>query len=100
RVQDVATVTLAGPSEEESGGLLRELAGRDVARPLVTALHRETDGNPFFLEELMRHLSETDGLSRIESGGARPIDFGELDLPDGVREVVARRLRRLPDAFN
>jgi class 3 adenylate cyclase len=100
RVPDVARLTLAGLSEEESGELLRGLAGREVARPLVMALHRETDGNPFFLEELLQHLMETDGLSRIESGGARPIDFGELDLPDGVREVVARRLRRLPDTVN
>jgi class 3 adenylate cyclase len=100
RVPDVARMTLTGLSEEESGELLEGLAGREVARPLVTALHRETDGNPFFLEELLRHLSETDGLSRIESGGARPIDFSELDLPDGVREVVARRLRRLPNAVN
>jgi len=32
----------------------------------------------------------------IESGSAHPIDLGELDLPESVREVVARRTARLP----
>ena len=100
RERDVTRLSLTGLSEDESGELLEDLAGREVARPLVAALHRETGGNPFFLEELLRHLMETDALARIEAGGAHPVDLGELDLPEGVREVVARRLRRLPDSVN
>jgi class 3 adenylate cyclase len=93
----VAKVTLGGLSEGESGALLRRLTGQDVAPAVITALYGETSGNPFFLEELMRHLVETREVAadeRVELG------VSPLDLPDSVREVVARRLRRLPAAVN
>lgn len=92
----VTRITLTGLSEDESGELLSGVAGRDVAVPLIAALHRETEGNPFFLEELLRHLIETDAVPVVH-GGASSVDLTALGIPDGVREVVARRLRRLPD---
>jgi hypothetical protein len=54
----------------------------------VRALHERTDGNPFFLRELVRLLAERGAL-----GG----DGAELPalVPDRVREVVGRRLEPL-----
>lgn len=92
----VTRITLGGLSEEESGRLLCGVAGREVSVPLITALHHETDGNPFFLEELLRHMIETDAVP-VDAGSRSPVDLSALGIPDGVREVVARRLRRLPD---
>ena len=96
----VTRVALGGLSEVECGELLTGLAGHEIAPPLVTALHRETAGNPFFLEELLRHLIETNLLPTMPTGGAQTVDLGALDLPDSVREVVARRLSRLPDSVH
>lgn len=59
------------------------VAGADGAT-IGATLHRETNGNPFFLGEIVRLLG-TDG----------PWDVRRL--PPGVREVVARRLERLGD---
>ncbi|HVW34130.1 MAG TPA: hypothetical protein VHL53_16455 [Acidimicrobiia bacterium] len=55
----------------------------------------ETDGNPFFTEEVFRHLAEEGRL--FDAGGRFRTDMkaGELDVPVGVRLVVAARLRRL-----
>lgn len=92
----VTRITLTGLSEDESGELLTGVAGGEVAVPLIAALHQETEGNPFFLEELLRHLIETDAVPVVERGRSS-VDLGALGIPDGVREVVARRLRRLPD---
>ena len=64
----VSRVRLTGLSADDSGHLLRVLPGREVAAPLVAALHRETDGNPFFVEELLQHLLETNVLPLFERG--------------------------------
>src|SRR5262249_45588052 len=39
-------------------------------------------------------------LSRIEADGVRRVDIGALDLPEGIRDVIVRRLHRLPDGVN
>ena len=57
---------------------------------LVAALHERTGGNPFYLVELVRllrgeHPRELD-----------PADVAALDVPAGVRDVLARRVDRLP----
>ena len=53
------------------------------------ALHGETEGNPFFIEEVVRHLRESDQELRAD------VSLTEAGVPDGVREVTGRRLRRL-----
>ena len=90
-------IALDGLSEAESEELLRDRAGRPIAAPLVQALHRETDGNPFFLEEMLRHLEETNAaaLHQLERGAT--LDRADLDLPDTIRNLVVRRVRRLPE---
>lgn len=97
REVDLIRVLLAGIVERDSDALIAELAGHEVAPGLASALHRESGGNPFFLEELVRHLIETGRLAELEGRASRAVIVGALDLPEGVREVVNRRLRRLPD---
>ncbi len=55
-------------------------APEDLAGPL----HRETGGNPFYIEEVLRHLAG----APLPAGGALPI-------PEGVKDVIGRRLSRL-----
>jgi DNA-binding SARP family transcriptional activator/tetratricopeptide (TPR) repeat protein len=77
-------VPLAGLSPSE----VRELVLALGVRPspdFVDALHGETEGNPFFIEEVVRHL-DGDG----DTGA-----LSEAGVPDGVREVISRRLHRL-----
>jgi FXSXX-COOH protein len=96
----VTRVTLTGLSAEDSDELLRVLTEREVGPSLAAALHRETDGNPFFVEELVRHLVETDALPLVNGGGVPGAELGPVDLPESVREVIAQRLRRLPATVN
>ena len=63
---------------------------------LAHALHRETDGNPFFVAAVLRHLSETGAIFQDPTG--RWITSGDLDamaLPDSIREVLSSRVARL-----
>jgi hypothetical protein len=96
----VTYIGLDGLSEADSRMLLEGLARVEIAPSLNAVLHGGTGGNPLFLEELLRHLTETERLPLDDADGAQPIDITVLDLPQGVRDVVARRLRRLPTWVN
>jgi tetratricopeptide (TPR) repeat protein len=55
----------------------------------------ETEGNPFFVEEVFRHLAEEGRLFDAAGRFRNDVSAGELDVPEGVRLVVSARLRRL-----
>ncbi|MGN6472128.1 MAG: ATP-binding protein [Mycobacteriales bacterium] len=75
--------------------MIESLAGRTPPQPLVDAIFSETEGNPFFVDEVYRHLVE-DGKVFDTAGDFRTdIQVDELDVPESVRLVVGRRLERL-----
>jgi class 3 adenylate cyclase len=90
----VTRLRLGGLAADDSAELVRTLADRELGAPVLAALHHETDGNPFFVEELVRHLVETDALPRERERSWAGL--GTVVLPESVREVIAQRLRRLP----
>lgn len=87
----VVHLALEPLARESVVDLITELAGVSPSASLVEALARESAGNPFFLEELVRDL-RAEGYDFGEAGvGA----VGPRRLPAGVRVVIARRLSRL-----
>src|SRR4051794_31090249 len=82
---------LTGLAEAEVGELVAELASAPATESFVHALAGETEGNPFFIEEVVRHIRDTAGALTEE------VTLEEAGVPDGVREVTARRLRRLSE---
>ena len=97
-------VLLRGLTPEEVRTMLAVAAGHDIGwrgTRLAEVLHRQTEGNPFFIEEVIRHLLETgklfrhDGLWTID-----PSALEELEIPEGIREVLGRRLSRLGERTN
>ena len=62
---------------------------------LVEAIYGETEGNPFFVEEVFKHLREEGKLFAIDGGWRSDIAVDQLDVPESVRLVVGRRLERL-----
>ncbi|HEV3234373.1 MAG TPA: AAA family ATPase [Candidatus Dormibacteraeota bacterium] len=78
--------------------MLAALGGAAPPPSLVDVIFEETEGNPFFVEEVYRHLAESGELFD-ESGGWRAgLAIGEVDVPESIRLVVGRRLERLDDA--
>ena len=82
--------------EVAGGG--RELDERGLE--LATLLHKETDGNPFFVGQLLRHLTETGAVAPREGRWTPASPLADYGMPEGVREVIGRRLSRLSDAAN
>ncbi len=66
-------------------------SGAEPDTALASALHDRTDGNPFFLIELIRLLTSEKAIDQLGSG-----DAANLEVPASVRDVIHRRLARLP----
>ena len=65
--------------------------GSSPARAFARALYEETEGNPFFVEEIIRHLIE----AGVQVGSASASELQRFGLPEGVKQVIAFRLGRL-----
>jgi tetratricopeptide (TPR) repeat protein len=87
----VTEIELGGLSESETAELVRLRTGVDPSAELARALHAETEGNPLFVEEIVRHLTEA-GVDIARAGAA---DLERVGLPEGVKHVIARRLAAL-----
>ena len=59
-------------------------------------MSRETDGNPFFVGELLRHLGESGAFVQDATGRySLSAESDDVGLPSSVLEVVQRRVARL-----
>lgn len=85
-----------GPlAEADVASLLEDLAGSPPPAAVGTAVHRHTEGNPFFVEEVFRHLAEEGALLDAEGRFRPDLVIDELEVPENVRLVLGRRLARL-----
>ena len=82
---------VAGLPQQEAMELVRQRSGGTPSLEFLQALYRETEGNPFFIEEMVRHLVDS-GVRTHEAGAG---ELERVGLPDDVREVISRRLERL-----
>ncbi len=81
-----------------TGELLSSLL--DGAAPpdgLADFIVDRTDGNPFFVEEIVNSLLETDALTRSNGGWQLSGSLSELDLPTSIRGVIGARIDRLDE---
>jgi len=99
----VERLSLSGLDDLGVAAFVEQASGRaldDAGLALARAVYEETEGNPFFVLEVLRHLIET---GAVEWDGAvwKPrLPVEQLGIPEGVREVVGRRLARLSDGAN
>ena len=81
---------LRGLRERDVAEVVERVAGRRPPDRVVRAIHHATEGNPFFVDEVVRLLSAEGRLDdAVQVAGVR--------IPDGVRETIRHRLDPLPD---
>lgn len=95
-IPTVKTMELRRLDTAEIEKLTRFMLGQEMARAeLLRFLEKETEGNPFFLVETLRALTE-------ESGGTEHIGTTALPAPvltSNMRRLIGRRLERVPASF-
>lgn len=91
-------LSLTPLEETPSLELARERLGTArLPSSLETLLQERAQGNPFFIEELLRSLQEGGHLRRSDGGVKLAGEWAELDLPDTVEGVIRARMDRLPE---
>ncbi|MDJ0848413.1 MAG: AAA family ATPase [Myxococcota bacterium] len=88
-------VILRGLSPADSARFVEEVAGGAVSADAQRAVYEMSEGNPFFLHETVR-LFDEEGRLHAEDGSS---DWSTA-LPQGVREVIGRRLDALSPECN
>ena len=91
----VELIELSGLAEEEITTLVGSLVGWNPPSEVARSLHGETGGNPFFLEEVVRHLEQLGLSADPERLAGVTATVREIGVPARVRELVGRRVQRL-----
>ncbi|MFE2422662.1 BTAD domain-containing putative transcriptional regulator [Streptomyces hokutonensis] len=78
-------LALGGLPLSDVDALVRAVCGKQVDAATVGALADRTDGNPFYVRESARLLASEGALVAVS------------EVPAGVRDVLRRRLRQLPE---
>jgi class 3 adenylate cyclase/tetratricopeptide (TPR) repeat protein len=98
-LEGVERIALQGLGAGEVGQVLSAAAGHELdddGVALAGEIAQETNGNPFFVEEVLRSLLESGRLEYDEASGRWAVDRSTaIGLPESVRDVVERRVARL-----
>lgn len=103
RESGIERFSLSGFDQAAVAEFMAEAAGHemdDTGLALARAIHAETEGNPFFVREILRHLRETGAIVQEDGRWVTSTAVEEVGIPEGVREVVGRRVSRLSGDAN
>jgi len=91
-------LVLRNLSAQEAGKMAEAaLASADLPKDLRALIGRKAEGNPFFVEEVIKTLTETGAIRRDGNRWipGRPLD--QIQVPDTIQDVVMSRIDRLAD---
>ena len=94
----IRPLKLGGLSKDATAQMLRGLSQRqDVPESLVSLIFEESQGYPFFVEEVYRHLIEEGKVFDAAGQFRTDVEIDEIDVPENVRLIIGRRLERLDE---
>jgi predicted ATPase/DNA-binding SARP family transcriptional activator len=96
REHPLVRMRLEGLDEETADELVASRLNARQTPAFVRALYAETGGNPFFMDEALRSLQESGALAATGPALERALE--RMGVPEGVEEVIARRLARMSPA--
>jgi class 3 adenylate cyclase/tetratricopeptide (TPR) repeat protein len=91
------TIELEGLDPADLREMVRGLCGgRAVSEPLFALLLAKGEGNPLYIEEIVRQLQETGGIL-LEDGEAR-LRAADVTVPETIHDIIAARVDRLEES--
>ena len=95
----ITRIVLRRFDASETNAQIDALLGEHVSGDFAEAVHRETEGNPFFVEEVLKALIER-GSVRRENGRWQRCELEQLLIPQSVKEAIGHRLDRVSKECN
>ena len=86
---------LRGLTQIETHQFIASASNIQPSQSLVDTVYSQTEGNPFFMGEVIRLLSDQGDLEAEDFGSRQGVR-----IPEGVREVIGQRLNRLSESCN
>ncbi len=83
-------------SREQTFQLLAAIFAEPVSDEFCDSIYRETEGNPFFVEEVCKTLIDEGLIYRVDGHWERA-EMGEMHVPQSVRVAIEGRIARLPE---
>ncbi len=86
-------------SKDETGQLLQSLLGLNYQPPRMTKMiHQETEGNPFFVEELIKYLADERIIElRGDDWDLQLPDLDLIQVPGSIIDTITKRLESLEE---
>jgi tetratricopeptide (TPR) repeat protein len=94
-------IPLRGLTADEVQRMMAGVSQQEIPWPFAELVHRQTEGNPLFVQEMLRYLVE-EGLVERREGALRRVGEDTLAgrIPEGLRDVIGKRLSRLSESTN
>jgi tetratricopeptide (TPR) repeat protein len=100
RLVQFERLAVGGLAEDDLNRFIDLVTGREPPPGFARAVQDQTEGNPFFIGEVLRHLIESGAVSVVDGEWVPTVGLDQLGIPEGVTEVIGRRLSRLSDDAN
>jgi len=93
-----STISLEPLQAEQTDLMLANLLGmKDMPKNIRDLIVEKAQGNPFFVEEIIRSLIETKQIVRENSHWKAVSESAKITLPNTLRGVLSARIDRLPE---
>lgn len=92
-------ISLQALTPAESVDLAKELLDLpELPESLATLIQKRSDGNPLYIEEIVKTLIESESIQRIGQKWVVGSDLDRLEIPSTVQGIIASRIDKLDDS--
>jgi tetratricopeptide (TPR) repeat protein len=92
-------IKLSRFSRQETETMLAALFAEEITPVFLDGIYRETEGNPFFIEEVCKSLVENRQIYYEDGAWQRPENMADMAIPQSVRIAIQSRVSKFPDEY-
>jgi tetratricopeptide (TPR) repeat protein len=83
---------------DQTSAMLASIFEEEITPEFLEGIFDETEGNPFFIEEVIKALVEAGQVFYTDDGWDR-LDMEEMQIPQNVRVAIQSRVSKFPEEY-